>query len=143
MGLVYSSATPEAFYPPLASEAQISNVGAFGFLDSWESHDKVWLWGDGVDVGQHPENITWSVVSVMGCPGHVQIKHLPTGRLLYASSDSWVRVVTEEAALESRRSHWILKNQIEGHAQLGPGVFYVINSGNGKFLDGAWKFITT
>ena len=121
--------------PPAASHVRISNVGAFGFLDSWKSKDNVWLWGDGVDIGQRPENITWSVVAVLECPGFVQIKHLPTGRMLYSSPDDWVRVV--DTAHEPRRSHWILKNHLEGHAQLAPGVYYVINLGSGRFLDGA------
>ena len=68
-------------------------------------------------------------------PGSVQIKHLPTGRLLYDSPDGWVRVVDE--AQEPQRGHWILKNRLEGHVPLSPGVFYVINLGSGKFLDGA------
>ena len=72
---------------------------------------------------------------MLECPGSVQIKHLPTGRLLYDSPDGWVRAAGE--AHEPRRSHWILKNRLEGHAPLSPGVFYVINSGSGKFLDGA------
>ena len=49
--------------------------------------------------------------------------------------DDWVRVV--DTAHEPRRSHWILKNHLEGHAQLAPGVYYVINLGSGRFLDGA------
>ena len=123
------------FDPLTAADVRITNVGAVGFLDSWNSQDHVWLWGDGVDIGQHPDNITWSVVAVLESPGSVQIKHLPTGRLLYDSPDGWVRAVGE--AHEPRRAHWILKNRMEAHAPLPAGVFYVINLGSGKFLDGA------
>jgi hypothetical protein len=130
----FNSCSP--FFALAASaDVRIANVGALGFLDSWRSNNNVWLWGDGVDIGQHPDNITWSVVAVLECPGSVQIKHLPTGRLLYDSPDGWVRAAGE--AHEPRRSHWILKNRLEGHVPLSPGVFYVINSGSGKFLDGA------
>ena len=74
---------------------------------------------------------------MLECPGCVQIRHSPTGRLLYASQDDWVRVVPVDAAREPRRSHWMLKSRLGGSAQLPPGVFYLVNLGSGKFLDGA------
>lgn len=109
-------------------------------MDSWNSKDNVWLWGDGIALGQNPQNLTWSLVSVAGIANAFQIKHQSTGRFLCASTDGWIRVVSTVNGPSRNLSQWIMSNDLPGPA-LPQDVFYLINVGNGQFFDGAHYFL--
>jgi hypothetical protein len=91
-------------------------------------------------MGENPQNLTWTLVPVaeMANAFHIVKKknrHRPTDRFLCASTDDWIQVTSVDVR-SSRLSQWIMSNNLQGPA-LPKDVFYLINVGNGQFLDGA------
>ncbi len=88
-------------------------------------------------MGENPQNLAWTLVPVAEMANAFHIvkkknKDRPTDRFLCAAADDWIQLDVRSSKL----SQWIMSNDLPGPA-LPKDVFYLINVGNGQFLDGA------
>jgi len=116
--------------PPLY---RIVNVGQNQFLDS---HGKsVKLWGDGVYIGNHPDNITWQLRPVAGSTNTYYI--INTGHKKYLDTHGeavwlWGDSTTGYLGNHPDNIQWTLKSV----GPEKPDTYYIVNVGHQTFLDG-------
>jgi hypothetical protein len=113
------------------------NVGTRGFLDS---HGQgVWLWGNGVDIGSFPDNITWQLRSVPGEPEHYYVVNQGYDKYLDSHGCSvslWGHASSGDVGTHPRNIQWRFV-PVGGHM---PDTFYIVHKATGFYLDGSTRY---
>jgi len=123
---------------PVAYQNKIYHLIHAGSNKFVDSHgDKVWLWGDGVNVGGGPQNISWMFVPT-GEDDTYYIVHLGTNKFLDSHGQEgkqvwlWGDGVSRGGAAQN--ISWRIQ-PVDGKA----ATFYIIHVGSGKFMDSHGK----
>jgi hypothetical protein len=120
---------------------RLVNVKGKAFLDS---HGKdVTLWGDGVDIGGTPDNITWILEPVQGSEDLVHIINVAHNKYLDSHGDLvWLWAPPGGAHSgtmggDPQNVQWRL---VPVSPSL-PNTFYIVSRAHKKFLDGNTRYM--
>ena len=109
------------------------NVGTRGFLDS---HGQgVWLWGDGVNIGGAPDNITWQLRPVPGERDHHYVTNKAHDKYLDSHGSGtwlWGQASSCDVGQAPKNIQWRLM-PVGDHM---PDTFYIVHNATGFYLDG-------
>lgn len=113
----------------------IINAGCQKFLDSNDG-DAVALWGDGIDIGDYPDNIRWELRPVAGAANSYYIVNRAHQKFLDTHGQTGGK-----GAWLWRGAHWLDVGSIPENLQwrLEPtgaaDTYFVVNVGHSKYLD--------
>ena len=109
----------------------ITNVGHPCFLDCDTSQTAVTVWGDGLDIGRVPDNITWELRPVAGMPETFYIINRAHGKFLDSHGSSvWVWGDGVDIGRDPDGIRW----RREAVPRC-PDTYYLVHVKTNKFLD--------